>query len=304
MPQFNSSIEPVLGTRVAFRFEADDEVSARTAERLALDEFERLEAMFSAYRVNSAWNRWRRNELDAESLPLEIVEVLEFAERWHTISGGAFNPSIGVIRERWRNAIEQQDLPSRSEMSDLAGTIERLPYRVTNRRVERLGDCSLLDLHAVAKGWIVDRAAALAQEAAGIASTVVNAGGDLVRLGPGGIVIDVEDPRDPFDNAAPLVRAHLRQGGFATSSPSRRPLRIGDLTLHHVVDPRTGWPVEHVRSASVCAPDAATADAIATVVGVLPVEEGLAAVAGFTGVGCCLLDADGVMWRSGAWLDA
>ena len=62
---------------------------------------------------------------------------------------------------------------------DLAGTIERLPYRVTNRRVERLGDCSLLDLHAVAKGWIVDHAVRAGRAVDGV-TRLVRSGKNIV----------------------------------------------------------------------------------------------------------------------------
>ena len=49
------------------------------------------------------------------------------------------------------------------------------------------------------------------------------------------------------------------------------------------------------------APDAATADAVATVVGVLPVDEGVSFAEALPGVGCCLLAADGTLVRTDVW---
>ena len=76
MPEFNTSIEPVLGTRVVLRIGAPDEAIALHAERVALAEFARLEEMLSAYRADSVWCRWRSGgdvvtpELDRKSTRL------------------------------------------------------------------------------------------------------------------------------------------------------------------------------------------------------------------------------------------
>ena len=131
-------------------------------------------------------------------------------------------------------------------------------------------------------------------------SLVVNAGGDLLRCGAGDMVVRVEDPRDAFDNSPPMVRATLRVGGCATSSPTRRPFHIGDTAFHHVIDPRTGWPVS-CRSATVIAPDAADADAAATVAAVLDTSTALQFVDEMVGFSACLLPEEGDVVFSSRW---
>jgi thiamine biosynthesis lipoprotein len=187
----------------------------------------------------------------------------------------------------------------------MAESISALPYRIEpDGSISRTGDCSLLDLHAFAKGWVIDRAAECALAVEGVTQVVVNLGDDLVHRGSGELIARVEDPRQPFDNAPPMVLVRVVDAGMATSSPSRRPLRIGGTSYHHVLDPRTGRPADHILSASVVGPDAATADALATIAGVLPVRDGLAFADGEPGVACHLLDSDGVMWRNDRWVAA
>lgn len=80
--------------------------------------------------------------------------------------------------------------------------------------------------------------------------------------------------------------------------------RIGERWYGHVLDPRTGWPVAHVAAATVVAPDAATADALATSLTVLSVAEGMALVDGIPGVEALVVDRDGGHHRSTGWAEA
>lgn len=291
--------EPLLGTRVVIRVRADDERSAQQAERAIVDEFERLETLLSAHRPDSEWSRWRRGEV-TDPGP-EVVELLTLAARWHGLSGGAFHPLAGVLRARWLRAVDEQVEPSRAEMAELAATIRALPYVVVDGAIERTDDCTLLDLHAIAKGWIVDRAVEVGAAMPGIGEVLVNAGGDLLHRGPTAVTVGIEDPRRPFDNVPPLTRVTLRAAGLASSSGARRPLRVGDARHSHVLDPRTGWPVDDVLGATAIAPDAATADVIATIVGVLPIADGLRFADAQAEVACHLLDAQGMQHVSARW---
>lgn len=294
-------IERLLGTRVMVRLRGSGDLIG--AEQRIVAEMERLEDELSVFRPSSAWSRWRRGELDEPTG--EIVSLLTLAADWHVRSAGAFTPLAGVLRARWTRAVDDQVVPSRDEMAELANAVQTLPYQVDGNTVERTGDCALLDLHALAKGWIIDRALDTLTEDDEIADALLDAGGDMRHLGTNPITVGIEDPRRPFDNVPPFERVRITNAAIASSSGSRRPLQIGDQRFTHVIDPRTGWPVDHVLTATAVAPAAATADALATVVGVLPVNESLTFVESLTAQGTAatalLLTADGVVHRSAHW---
>ena len=169
--------EPLLGTRVSVGVRADTPAAAAAAEVAATTEIERLEALLSAYRPGSEWSRWRAGA--GERVGPEVTAVLALTAQWHAAGGGAFNPLSGVLRTRWLQAVDDGTVPSRDEMAVLASGIAHLPYSVDQGSIVRTGDCSRLDLHAIAKGWIVDRAAERALAIDGVTEVLVNAGGDL-----------------------------------------------------------------------------------------------------------------------------
>ena len=158
------------------------------------------------------------------------------------------------------------------------------------------------NLNALAKGLIVDRAVAAAAAVASVTDVLVNAGGDLRHHGAEALVVDIEDPARPYDNAEPLTRVALADGALATSGGTRRGWTIDGRWYSHVLDPRSGRPVDHVSSASVLAPDAATADVVATICAVLVPTEAVAFVEALAEpVACLLVEPGGARHRSVRW---
>ncbi|MEZ5217198.1 MAG: FAD:protein FMN transferase [Ilumatobacteraceae bacterium] len=188
-------------------------------------------------------------------------------------------------------------------MAALSSTLSTLPFSVAGGAVTRRGDCGAVDLNAFAKGWIVDAAIAVVSGEAGIESVLVSAGGDLAHAGAGGVRVGVENPQRPFDNEPPLLVFELSGAAAATSGSARRGFRIGGVRYGHVLDPRTGRPVEHTRSATVVAPRAAVADAVATIVSVLEPSEATGFTDRLDDVSCCVVAADGTVHRSSGWTD-
>ncbi len=273
-----------------------DPRQAEQADAVAMAEFERLTQVFSTYLPDSELNRWARDDLEQPST--ELRTVLAEAERFHSLSAGAFHPATGGLRKLWLQAEATGEFPSDAELAKLSA--RPLPYRTAADRVERLADCTGLDLNAIAKGYIVDRALDAVLAVPGIDSALVNAGGDLRHAGAGSVRVGIEDPARPFDNAPPRWRVQLSNAALATSGRARRGFSVNGRWLGHVLDPRSGWPVEHTASLSVLAADAMTADALATVLGVLSPEQAIA-FAETKGVACLLVDASGTARASSSW---
>jgi thiamine biosynthesis lipoprotein len=93
----------------------------------------------------------------------------------------------------------------------------------------------------------------------------------------------------------------LVDGALSGSGSLGQWVEIGGVRYGHVLDPRTGRPLQRRRQALVTAPDGALAEALSKAVLVLGEGEGLALVASLPGCEALLVDADGRAWRTPGW---
>jgi FAD:protein FMN transferase len=312
-----SSIEPVLGTQFTLQILGRSQRAAETIATQLQKEIERLENIFSVYRPQSTLSIWKNADslrtLTKAEAP-ELTEVLALAETWRQRTGGCFTPLADEFSKRWRVAEANQIVPSGDELERLTLSLQEPRYFVeaATGDIRTIGDCSSLSLHAIAKGWIVDRAAELAMQDERVRAVLVNIGGDLRLCGTdtsAASTVAIENPLRAYDNEPPLCRIRLTAGGLATSGGSRRGFTIDGHWYSHVIDPRTGCPVNQVASASVFAPDATTADAIATMLSVVEPIEGMAFVKDLMAdgtfppqsLGCLIVDPHGQQFSNDVW---
>ncbi|MCX7621631.1 MAG: FAD:protein FMN transferase [Acidimicrobiales bacterium] len=287
-----STIHGLLGTVIEIRVRSVDQATAEAAIEAAVDEIEALERVFTVFDEDSDLNRWRRGELEPDGV---LAAGLELAARWQARGRGAFEPGIGALVACWDRAAVADRLPSPAELGTAMAEMRRNapdPHRPPP-----------WNLNAIAKGFIVDLAVGQAVGLAGVLDVMVNAGGDICHFGEDSVLVGVEDPAAPFDNAEPLVTVEVRNAAIATSGGGRRGWEIGGQWYGHVLDPRTGQPVDHTVSASVLAPDAATADVVATICTVLPPPEAKTYVDELSDecagdVACWIVDKDRTLHRS------
>ena len=298
LPESVSRHHGPLGTVIEVRARCrPDDVEA--VVEAAMDEVARLEAVFSAHDPTSELSRWKRDELDAPSP--ELVEVMSVALEVQRSSGGALNPMAGLACATWRRAAETGVRPSSRELAAIADAIAAPRYDVRDGELRRLGDCDALDLNAIAKGSIVDRALDAAWAVAPCESLLVSAGGDLAHRGEVAALVGVADPLRPFDGEPPLVVIEVAGRAVATSGGARRGFVVGGERVSHVVDPRTAEPVRTHASITVVAPDARTADATTTVLGVEAPAAAVAAAERLDDVACLVVDAAGGRHADERW---
>jgi thiamine biosynthesis lipoprotein len=121
-----------------------------------------------------------------------------------------------------------------------------------------------IDLGGIGKEYAVDRAGALARTI--WPRGLLNFGGDLMAFGAGidsnAWTVGVEGLTA---TGLPATRIRLMVGALATSGDARRYLLKNGKRYGHILDPRTGWPVEHApRSVTVAAPTCTHAGMLAT----------------------------------------
>ncbi len=303
LPIHVSHYENVLGTSLEIKIRAASRAIADDAERRAQSEIDRLEAIFSSFNPKSEFRRWQENRGISVPISPELSEVLNAADRWHEGSGGAFHPASEAYTRLWKEAAQKDRCPTEAELAALRERVNASLWELNPADGTAVckTDCPLT-LNALAKGYIVDRAADAAyQPEEGITQVVLNIGGDLRLRGDRDEWVGVANPDQDAENAPPFTQVRVQNGAVATSGDWRRGFRIGESFYSHLLDPRTGWSVDHIRSASALAPTAADADALATILSVLAPEESLALTDRLPGFGCLLIAKDGSVYRSAGW---
>lgn len=297
---------PALGTNLTVI--VGDGATAELADAIdtaVVTEVDRLEGIFTIFRADSELQRWKRGEVGDPSP--EFCEVMGRALDLQLRSGGSFNPAVTEISALWRAAVDRP--PSPHAVATAVESVAAPRFEMRSGRPVAVGDVTHLQLHAFAKGWIVDRALDHGLCAArhhadsatiGMIDVIVNAGGDLIHRGPNAQSVGIENPLRPYDNEPPVARVALRNAGLATSGRARQGFQIAGRWYSHVIDPRSGYPVDHAAAVSVIAEHAADADVIATVAGV---EEPMAALDTATawGAACLVIGLDGTAYPNAAW---
>ena len=288
----------VMGTDLEIKVIDVDTDKAEKALDAAIAEIQRVEDMMTTWRDSPLTRLNAAAGQGFVDVPKELARLvarsLAVAEATH----GAFDPSFASVGKLWDFKADPPQLPSDEE---IASAILKVGFRkvqvdLENSRIS-LPAGTRLGLGGIAKGYGVDRAMAVLMQH-GIKDGIVNAGGDLKALGtkfgkPWRIAIT-----HPRKGEEPVAVIPLSNICLVTSGDYERFFVVDGKRYHHILDPRTGRPATGCISATVLAPDAAFADALATAMVVLGPEEGLKVIEALPRVEALLVDLDGNAFRS------
>jgi len=241
--------------------------------RIGIGEVARLEEKYSRYRETSLASAINRGAGDARGVVVddETAALLDFAQTAHRESGGRFDATSGVLRRVWD--FRSNRLPEPAALAAARALVGWSKIRWERPRVVLPLPGMELDFGGFVKEYAADRVAAILREA-GLASGLVDLGGDLAVVGPhpdgSPWQVGIRDPRRP---SAAIARIALVSGGLATSGDYERCMIVDGVRHAHLLDPRTG---ESFRggpaSVSVAAPLCLVAGA-ATTIAMLHAEE-------------------------------
>ncbi len=242
-----------------------DRAWAQVQAQKAIAEVLRIEAKYSRYQpqsivsqINGAAGR-HPVELDPETQSL-----IDFADHMHTQSEELFDITSGVYRQIWDFQKAQCPTPEQIEaIRPLVGWAQ-VQREGTQLFLPRQG--MQIDFGGLGKEYAADRAALVLRNL-GVQHALVNLGGDIASVGskPDGQAwtAGVRHPRNAQHIMASL---NLFGQALATSGDYERYFELAGQRFCHIIDPFTGWPVQHFRSVSVVAPSCLLAGAVGTTI--------------------------------------
>lgn len=292
----------LMDTLVSIRVYGDDPDILKAAVAAAYGEMRRIADLVDRFplpgspdcrrsdvcRINEAAGV-KPVRVDADTLALLVL-----AKKYHELSAGAFDVTIGPVMDLWGFAANDPKIPAPQRITESLALVanDRLVVNVQEQTVflQKVG--MKLDLGALAKGYATEKALQ-ALEKHGIKKALIDAGGNIRVIGtnlhnaPWRIGI-----RDPRKEQTMVAIVALENAAAVTSGDYYRYFEVDGKRYHHILDPRTGYPASENRSATVLTPDAGLADVLSTALFVLKEEEALP-LAEKLGVDLFLVSAEG-----------
>ena len=259
----------MFGTLVELTIYGVDGDTADKAGRLV--EWETLD-------MHRRWHAWEPGELQQLNqhlaqgrdykVPADIAALVGEANRLSILSHGLFNPTIGRLVDLWgfhADDFDGLEPPPALAVQTLVDQQPTVTDVSVNAQVIRSTNPAVkYDLGGIAKGYAIDRMMERLS-AMGIKNAILNTGGDLRLIGQPGDRhwrIGIKHPRK-----ADAVLATIELDNDAsvfTSGDYERFYQADGHRYHHIIDPRSGYPVTGTSSVTVIHQQATTADAAAT----------------------------------------
>lgn len=292
----------VMGTLLEVSLEGDDAAALVRARDAVFAEVRRLEALLSNWDVESDVSRLNRAAgAGPQRLAPELLDLLTASRRHTVATRGSFDVSVGPLVALWRRAGLRNELPSEQELAEARSSVGAARIEILPDGRVALPAGMQIELGGIAKGFALDRARPLLR-AAGVSNALLNFGqSSSWALGapsssPEGWRLLTRAPDGGLDGILTL-----RDRALSVSGSHGQWTEIEGRQFGHVIDPRSGRPLERRLEALVVAPDAARAEALSKALLVLGEVEGLEMVASQPGCEGLLLDADGARFATPGW---
>ncbi len=264
-----------MGSPCEIQLYADSQAKAKHVADAAIVDVQRLEMRYSRYRSDSFLSAINRIAATGGTIRVddESAGLLTYAATCYEQSDGLFDITSGILRRAWR--FELGKLPEQQQIDILLDHVgwHKLHWSAPELTFSKPG--MEIDFGGIVKEYAADRAAALCLSA-GIKHGVINLGGDIKVIGPR----NDGEPwrvgiRDPRNKTAILQTVLLREGALASSGDYERCMVVDGVRYGHLLNPKTGRPVQHLAAVSVVADFCVVAGSASTIA-MLKEEEGAA----------------------------
>lgn len=276
-----------LGTPCEIQYAAPQgEAQAQRFERAAVGWVSAFEAKYSRFRPDSLVSRINAAAgKDWVAIDGEMEVLLKLCDSLFALSYGVLDPTVLPLLRLWNYKADVPRIPTAPEIEAARALVGWTGVKREPGRILLPKPGMALDFGGFGKEYAVDSVAQIAQEH-GVSAALVDFGHDIRCVGtpPGrtGWHIGLEDPRAPGRAAGSIG---LSNQSVASSGDYLRSFRVGGKRYGHIVDPRTGCPVDNgCLQATVIARGCLQAGLLSTTAFVLGPTAGIELMQSFPGV--------------------
>lgn len=283
----------LMGSRFVFTAVSNNNEIAWEAINSAKKEVIRIESLISSWDENSETYKINSNAgIHPVKVSAELFQLISRCLKISELSDGYFDISYASLDQVWDFDKEYTALPSQELIEE---SVAKINYKniILNKEESTVflkAKDMKIGFGAIGKGYAANRAKRIMLNY-GIASGVVNAGGDLLSWGhkANGDTWSV-GILDPFKKDEIKLWLNITDIAVVTSGDYEKYVMINGKRYGHIINPKTGWPCEGVRSVTVICPDAELADALATTIFCVGRKSGIALINELDGIECLVID--------------
>ena len=283
----------LMGTRVSVELWADDAARGNELVEDVMREYRRVDDAMSTYKPDSEISRVNAHAADAPMvIGDELFRLVERSLELSRASGGAFDityESVGYLYD-----FRARQRPTDSEIAQRLAAVDYRHVALDPARHTIFFKTHgvRINLGGIAKGYVVERAAAMLR-ARGVEHALLNAGGDTRVIGDRRgqpWIVGIRHPRvaDEVVTRLPLV-----DEAISTSGDYERFFEENGRRYHHILNPATGRPTEGILTVTVIGPDGTMTDGLDTAIFVLGVAKGLELIERYPGYETIIVDSTG-----------
>ena len=266
-------------------------------------EIDRIEKLISSWQMGTQTAMINEKAgIEPVTVDKELFDLIDRSLKVSDMTAGAFDISGTLARYYWSFNNKENDWLPQERIHELRGLINyqliELDHQKQSVFLKKKG--MKIGFGGIGKGYAAHRAYMI-MKSMGIESGLVNASGDLMSWGrpPNKDHWTVNIP-SPKDRKISLFEISIPNGSVVTSGNYEQYTMIKGKRYSHIIDPRTGLPVEFVKNVSVFSPSPEFGDALATAITVMGPQAGINLVNRLNGVECMVIDKEDEVYFSKA----
>tara|TARA_R110000851_G_scaffold207537_3_gene359912 strand:- start:56875 stop:57777 length:903 start_codon:yes stop_codon:yes gene_type:complete len=290
-----------MGSRFEITVIAKNSTEANNYIDMAVGEISRIEKLISSWDPASQTSEINRNAgIKPVKVDEELFTLIGRSVEISKLTDGAFDISFASMDKIWKFDGSMTEMPSEEAIKQ---SVEKVGYQniildPENFTVFLKLEGMKIGFGAIGKGYAADKAKILLMER-GVDAGIINASGDMNSWGyqPDGEFWKVAIT-NPMDKNKAFALLPLNENAVVTSGNYEKYVTFNETRYTHIIDPRTGYPATGIISATVFAPKAEIADALATSIFVMGREVGIDFINQLPKIECIIIDEKGEVFTS------
>jgi thiamine biosynthesis lipoprotein len=291
----------LMGSRFEITVVAKDSTEANSYIDLAVGEITRIEKLISSWDPASQTSEINRNAgIKPVKVDEELFNLIGRSVEISKITDGAFDISFASMDKIWKFDGSMTEMPSEEAIKQSVAKVgyQNIILDPENFTVFLKLEEMKLGFGGIGKGYAADKAKKILMEK-GVSAGIINASGDMNTWGkqPDGEFWKVAIT-NPMDKNKAFALLPLKDNAVVTSGNYEKYVTFNGTRYTHIIDPRTGYPATGIISATVFAPKAEIADALATSIFVMGKDVGIDFINQLPKIECIIIDEKGEIFTS------